>query len=108
MRFPGTRSLRLCLLLCLAAAPAPGGWQRQPSGTSNYLYAVTFVGPSTGWVAGQAGTILHTTGGGMRWEAQTSGTGNFLYDIAFIDGSRRAPTSSASPPAGGPESDVRS
>ncbi len=37
---------------------------RQPSGTNNFLYGVSFVDANTGWAVGAGGTILHTTTGG--------------------------------------------
>ena len=32
---------------------------RQQSGTTQYLYSVTFTGPDSGWAVGDGGNIIH-------------------------------------------------
>jgi photosystem II stability/assembly factor-like uncharacterized protein len=61
------------------------GWFLQPGGTANYLYWACFVGPNTGWVVGQASTVLKTTNSGLNWIAQNPSAPGFLYSIFFID-----------------------
>ena len=60
-------------------------WNAQTSGTSQALWDVSFVNASTGWVAGDNGTIRHTTNGGTTWSGQTSGTTNLLRGVVFVD-----------------------
>jgi len=60
------------------------GWFVQPGGTGNYLYWACFVGPNTGWVVGQASTVLKTTNSGSNWVAQNPSAPGFLYSVFFI------------------------
>ena len=62
-------------------------WERQVSGTNNYLYGVCFYDENNGITVGNSGTILRTTDGGASWVNQPSGTINDLFGIHFIDGS---------------------
>lgn len=52
------------------------------------LRAVTFINPERGWVAGDFGTILSTSDGGMNWESQNSGTDAHLESIAMFNSQR--------------------
>lgn len=63
------------------------GWIQQQSGTSNYLYWTYFNSVGTGWVVGQANTLLKTTNYGSNWFAQNPGAPGFIYSVFFIDGS---------------------
>lgn len=61
----------------------PGGniaWQTQNSGTINMLLSVCSVDQNTGWVVGEAGTILKTVDG-QNWQSQSSGTSADLNAI---------------------------
>ncbi len=49
------------------------------------LKTVKFIDLSTGWAAGESGTILKTTNGGMTWTAQTSGITNTIRSLFFLD-----------------------
>ena len=53
--------------------------------SSAALKSVKFIDISTGWVAGENGTILKTINGGSTWSLQSSGTTNTLRSIFFID-----------------------
>ena len=44
------------------------------SGTTDDLYAVSFVDDSYGWAVGSGGTILATSNGGATWSRQISHT----------------------------------
>ncbi len=86
------KSLLMILAAVALAHTLPGplllaqqGWYNQTSGTTNFLYWANFPEPTTGWVVGQAGTILKTTNAGSLWSAQVSNTTNFLYSVFFID-----------------------
>lgn len=60
-------------------------WFQQESNTTKSLNDVFFINADTGWIAGQDGTILHTTNGGDQWNLQTSGTDEFLYSVHFVN-----------------------
>lgn len=38
-----------------------------------------------GWAAGDSGTIIHTTNGGISWQNQNTNTLNSVYDIRFLN-----------------------
>jgi uncharacterized repeat protein (TIGR01451 family) len=67
------------------AALAVPLWNGQFSGTTNPLYAVSFVDQTHGWAVGYNGTILTTSDGGSNWATQTSGTTNLLDGVSFVD-----------------------
>lgn len=54
---------------------ADGGatWQKQATGISTPLAAITFLDEQRGWAAGALGTILATRDGGRTWRVQRSG-----------------------------------
>ena len=58
-------------------------WQPQTSGTTNFLYGVSFTDVNTGTAVGFGGTILRTTNGGSSWDPQTSGTTVPLHGVVF-------------------------
>ena len=60
-------------------------WYPQTSGTTKYLYGVSFTDANNGTAVGDDGTILRTTNGGTNWTSQTSGTTNLLYGVSFTD-----------------------
>ncbi|MBK8698519.1 MAG: hypothetical protein IPN29_02840 [Saprospiraceae bacterium] len=49
------------------------------------LKTVKFIDISTGWVAGENGTIMKTTDGGATWAVQTSGITSTIRSIFFLD-----------------------
>lgn len=53
--------------------------------TTEPLKTIKFIDLNTGWAAGENGTILKTTNGGMTWTAQTSGITNTIRSIFFLD-----------------------
>src|SRR5215212_8777760 len=48
-------------------------WQN-PVPTGNYLTGVDFTDSNNGTLVGIAGTIMHTSDGGLSWTIQSSGT----------------------------------
>jgi photosystem II stability/assembly factor-like uncharacterized protein len=58
-------------------------WVEQNSGTSNRLLSVYFLNTELGWAAGDDGTILKTTDGGLNWSAQSLGTLDNVHSIYF-------------------------
>jgi photosystem II stability/assembly factor-like uncharacterized protein len=53
--------------------------------SSAAMKAVHFTSISTGWVAGENGTIMKTLDGGVNWNLLNSGTSQTLRAIFFID-----------------------
>jgi len=49
------------------------------------LRQLSFVDSLTGWAAGEAGTIIRTTDGGVDWKIQNSTVQTFISDIFFLD-----------------------
>jgi photosystem II stability/assembly factor-like uncharacterized protein len=70
---------------CIPHTWAQGSWNSQNSQTTTDLTSVFFVDASNGWVAGENGTILHTTNGGSLWQAQSTPATVNLESIAFAD-----------------------
>jgi photosystem II stability/assembly factor-like uncharacterized protein len=62
------------------------GWLRQYPPTANDLTCAFFVNPLQGWVAGDRGTILHTSDGGEHWVEQPGSVRGTINDLFFLDG----------------------
>lgn len=59
-------------------------WVYQVSNTTQHLNGVYMIDAQTGWICGDAGTLLRTTNGGQNW-VQVNVTVNDLNSIAFFD-----------------------
>jgi photosystem II stability/assembly factor-like uncharacterized protein len=72
------------VFIALAASqPLAAQWEWQsPVPQGNTLSGVEFIDPLTGWAAGEYGTILHSTDGGLTWENQEFGNTDNLLAIA--------------------------
>lgn len=62
-----------------------GQWYPVSSGTTNTLNGSYLLGSGTGFVVGEAGTILKTTDLGATWSALTSGTTTTLHGVYLFD-----------------------
>ena len=60
-------------------------WFSQSSNTNNSLNAISFVNPTTGWVAGSNGTVSNTTDAGATWTGQTTSTPANINGIYFVN-----------------------
>lgn len=60
-------------------------WVPLPSPTAKKLNEVCFIDSLAGWVAGDSGTIIHTTTGGQTWEKQQSGISSDLFHIFMLN-----------------------
>jgi photosystem II stability/assembly factor-like uncharacterized protein len=58
-------------------------WVSQTSGTTQNLNGAYFINESTGWIAGNNGTLLKTTNSGNNWVQYS--TGSAVSDVYFID-----------------------
>src|SRR2546423_15161433 len=80
LRMPRASLIPEMVLLCLGAAVAraqaphvKGIWESVSYSADLRFTDVFFVSADVGWVAGQAGTILHTVDGGATWRVQRGG-----------------------------------
>ncbi len=60
-------------------------WKKLQSPVDVTLRYLCFVDSLTGWAAGELGTIIRTSDGGINWEVQNSTIQTFITDIFFID-----------------------
>jgi photosystem II stability/assembly factor-like uncharacterized protein len=72
-------------LFFLSSLSAFAQWSPVNSGTTSNLNGVYLLDSGTGFVVGDAGTILKTTDTGMTWTALTSGTTETLHDVYFFN-----------------------
>ncbi|MBN8570617.1 MAG: T9SS type A sorting domain-containing protein [Ignavibacteria bacterium] len=70
------KKIILLLLIFLIHSESFSQWIQQTSGVTVPLRRVNFINRNTGWICGDAGTILKTTNGGTNWIAQNSGVPN--------------------------------
>jgi photosystem II stability/assembly factor-like uncharacterized protein len=80
--------LILFLLLGPVAGFSQGTWTRENIPTTQFLRSVCFTDSLYGWVAGDSGTILHTTDGGNTWISQGPQTSNEIQCVFFLDRNR--------------------
>lgn len=77
------------LILCFLGTPflcrLQGSWERVLIPTQQSLHSLHFTDSLYGWVAGDSGTILHTTDGGNTWMVQQSMTSCEIADIFFLN-----------------------
>ncbi|MEO8512628.1 MAG: T9SS type A sorting domain-containing protein [Ignavibacteria bacterium] len=59
-------------------------WLRVPSPTPQSLTRGFFVDSVYGWAAGDSGTIISTTNGGLNWNVQNTGIKNYFIDDVFF------------------------
>src|SRR6266513_3578652 len=82
---PGWKRVHLTLLLVFyASLTAFGQWFPVSSGTTNNLNGSYLLGSGTGFIVGDAGTILKTTDAGATWAPLTSGTTTTLHGVYFF------------------------
>ncbi len=82
------RTLTIIFLLLIAnltIAQPNIGWQILPSGTSNSLNSVYFLGADTGIIVGNNGYISKTTDGGFSWSSKNSGVTDPLNSVSFAN-----------------------
>ncbi|MCB2222019.1 MAG: T9SS type A sorting domain-containing protein [Bacteroidetes bacterium] len=62
-------------------------WYQQSSSTSHNLNDIYFINPDTGWIVGNAGTLLNTYDAGTNWNLNTISGYPKLTAIDFADDS---------------------
>jgi photosystem II stability/assembly factor-like uncharacterized protein len=60
-------------------------WEKQTSGTTQTLAAVSFADDRVGFVVGTGGTILTTSNGGLSWAAIQNPTRDYLLGVQALD-----------------------
>ncbi|MCP5118541.1 MAG: hypothetical protein GY953_47620, partial [bacterium] len=85
-------------LLC--RRPDESRWRFVPTGEPGWFRAGSFIDSSTGWLAGERGTVLHTTDGGDTWVRQRDSgrTMGLLYATAHDHHLNAGPLSAVSEP----------
>ena len=73
------------LLVFYASLSAFGQWFPVSSGTTNNLNGSYLLGSGTGFIVGEAGTILKTTDLGATWASLASGTTTTLHGVYLFD-----------------------
>jgi photosystem II stability/assembly factor-like uncharacterized protein len=79
------RILFLLLFIVQVASYSQGTWKKINVPTNQLLRSVYFSDSLYGWIAGDSGTILHTTDGGQTWIIQDSQTENEIADLFFLN-----------------------
>ncbi len=70
----------------LSNSSAQSVWQwQEPQPTGNFMRALDFIDENTGYAAGNVGTVMKTTNGGINWELKNIGFEIILLSIFFID-----------------------
>ena len=73
------------LLVFSSGVSVFGQWKPVSSGTTNNLNGAYLLGEGTGFIVGEAGTILKTTDLGATWAPLTSGTTTTLNGVYLFD-----------------------
>ena len=61
-------------------------WQwQQPQPTGNFMWAVDFVDDNTGYAAGDVGTIIKTTNGGLDWSVKNINPNIRFLSVQFLN-----------------------
>ncbi|MBK8983179.1 MAG: hypothetical protein IPM38_12875 [Ignavibacteria bacterium] len=61
-------------------------WQwQEPQPTGNFMWALDFVDENTGYAAGDVGTVMKTTNGGLSWEVKNVDSNFRAYGMHFYD-----------------------
>jgi photosystem II stability/assembly factor-like uncharacterized protein len=82
----GIRVIHVAVFFLLSSALSVSGqWSPVDSGTTSNLNAAILLDSGTGFVVGDAGTIIKTTDAGMTWSPLPSGITNALHDVYFFD-----------------------
>ena len=79
------RLLALFLLFVFRPAESQPQWKVLSSPTSRNLNKVCFIDSLEGWVAGDTGTILHTSDGGNSWTRQNPGILDDIKELFILD-----------------------
>ena len=76
------QKLAIISILLLQSSIFPQFWEYQAAGTTEHLKGVYMHDTQSGWICGNAGTLLKTTNGGQNW-SQVAVTANDINSITF-------------------------
>ncbi len=76
------QKLLIISILLLQSSIFPQFWEYQTAGTTEHLNGVYMHDTQSGWICGNAGTLLKTTNGGQNW-TQFAVTANNINSITF-------------------------
>jgi photosystem II stability/assembly factor-like uncharacterized protein len=83
------KTVHLSFLLAFCSSVSVfGQWDPASSGTTNNLSSAYLLGSGTGFIVGEAGTILKTTDLGATWAPLVSGTTTTLNGVYLFDDSQ--------------------
>jgi photosystem II stability/assembly factor-like uncharacterized protein len=77
--------LKLIFAVLLFSSLVYSQWLPQNSGTNKRFMTSYFLNESIGWAAGDEGTIVKTTDGGITWLSQSVTTSDNIHSIHFVD-----------------------
>ncbi len=60
-------------------------WKIVANPVDKLLRSVQFINQDTGWAAGEGGTIIKTTDGGINWVVQNTNVQTFIVDLFFLN-----------------------
>lgn len=75
----------LFLILALSVQTASAAWVKLRAPTFSWLYDVTFVSATKGFIVGAGGTVLETADGGATWTKRKNLTDDTIRQIIFSD-----------------------
>lgn len=93
-RFGNTWAVSTATSNCAGGGFTGGGARVSPDGGANWrefnpgkqMFGVNFVSATTGWMAGEAGSVYMTTDAGLTWTLRNCGLGdNNMDDITFLN-----------------------
>ncbi len=87
-RAGGARLLGAAAWAALAVPATAQEWEALAYPTTRDLAKLSFLDPLHGWAAGDSGTILVTTDGGVLWSPQTSPVDFPIVDLQMVDTQR--------------------
>jgi len=73
------------LVLFTGLCSAQEGWVKQDPFIIKDYNDIYFLNADTGWIAGNAGTLLHSVNGGSSWEIINLPTNEWFSDLHFAD-----------------------
>lgn len=73
----------ICLILISSYVQSQSVWQN-PITTGERFHALHFYSPLLGWAAGDVGTLLNTTDGGITWTKQNLGSCENISRVQFV------------------------
>lgn len=77
--------LIVCLFITAFASAQDPIWEEQESGTTQTLRDICFVSNTTGYIVGDAGTVLKTENSGEEWSQIDAGLTGKIVTVCFVN-----------------------